>query len=204
MYFYNNSIPDGTSDIVCGTNNATAGRSCRPLSIGIADPESYIQCRMRNISANVNFWMTCTHELGGNVSRCRPFEEFLAWRTNDTQHEMLPGTNSSFFTCGAVGDTNRWRYVDTCCEQAGGRPTYYRLILGQRAYKSQEDDPGRYAAFDCAKSEPEQESRFNSCLVQHTWVVCNKQRYVALPAGADFPVANIGMLALAALLAVLL
>lgn len=204
VFFYNNSIPDGDADMVCGTSNWTAGRSCCPLSIGIADPDSYIQCRMRNSSANEAYWMNCTQELGASESRCWPLHEFLAWRANDTQHELLWGTNASFWACGAVGRTDRWRYVDKCCGEAKGWTSYYQLVRGRSAYKTQSQDPESYAAYDCVMSESEQEAKFNSCMTQHTWVVCQKERYVAATDGAGLVAANLGLLALAALTAVLL
>lgn len=166
VYFYNRSL--STNDIVCGTSNWTAGRSCCPSAIGIADTETWTNCRFQNTSENQDYWNKCTSAVGGGAfpieSRCWPLKDFLAYMENHTAVELRRGSPIEPIACGSIGLSEKWNYTATCCEQVQGRSNQWRALRGTR------DD---WSAVNCLMTDDNQQSAFNACISQNTWVVCN-------------------------------
>lgn len=166
VFFYNRSL--GADDIVCGTSNWTAGRSCCPASIGILDTGALTNCRFRNNSANEDYWKQCTAAVGGGAfsieSRCWPFQDFLAYMENYTAIDLRRMRSIEPIACASVGPSSQWNYTATCCEQARGRSSQWRALRGT------ED---QWSATNCLMTDSNQQSAFNSCISQYTWAVCN-------------------------------
>lgn len=168
VYFFNRSL--GTEDMVCGTSNWTAGRSCCPLAIGIPDPARDAVCRFRNSTENSEYWRQCTEAVGGGAfpieSRCWPFTDFLAYMEKYTARQlgqMTMASGASNTSCSSVEDSKQWNYTAICCEQVQGETTGWSNVQGT----------DKWSALNCLLDDTDQQSAFNSCITQNTWAVCN-------------------------------